>query len=519
MTRVRGAGRSVRVGVLALLCVLLSDRESRGQSMDPARMSADSLLHSPVASPLLPSDHWAVRAARRADAAGLAPGILPPAGSASRYLVGVALLQAAQATSSRSYPLGDLAQEWYERYVEEYPEMTLLLRGAPLGVDLLGSAAGAEYVTGSGRSAPGKGEAPFQTGASPLPDPIGGSLRLRVAAAVGNHLSVDVAPELDRAGFRLAGGDLRLAWNAWHLAVGREAVGYGWARNGGVVLSGAVPLDRVAIATARPLALPGVLGLLGSATFHTFLSQLPEERHPGSPVLWGMSGSLRPHPRLLLAVHRAAMIGGERGEGPVTVGSILRTLVGKHAGVENQIVSGEVRYRLPTDGVVPLSAYCEWGAEDSAGAVMQVPGAVCGLLLPAVPGLPALAVGVERAYFGSSCCGNPPWYRHWAYPGAWSGSERPLGHPVGGSGTEWLGYTETSLLDARLHLQGRVFARERFEENLFVPGRDGASRGFEADVVWKVGSPVEVRIQTGVEAGTGWSERWLGLGAYILFNS
>src|SRR5690606_1243413 len=96
---------------------------------------------------------------------------------------------------------------------------------------------------------------------------------------------------------------------------------------------------------------------------------------------------------------------------------------------------------------------------------------------PAVPGMESTSVGVEYTEFAASCCGNPEWYRHWSFPGSWATGDQPLGHPLGGHGSELLLLTETHLLDARLRLHGRFFVRERGIENLYVPGREGRSRG------------------------------------------
>ena len=47
---------------------------------------------------------------------------------------------------------------------------------------------------------------------------------------------------------------------------------------------------------------------------------------------------------------------------------------------------------------------------------------------------------MEYAHFAHSCCGNPPWYRHKQFPGSWALRDVPLGHSLGGEGTEWLGF-------------------------------------------------------------------------------
>jgi hypothetical protein len=312
------------------------------------------------------------------------------------------------------------------------------------------------------------------------------------------------------------------------LSVGAEPVGYGPAAGGGIVLSGAAALPRVEVQTTRPVTLPGILRVLGPASFHSFLTRLDERRHPGDPYLWGMRAALRPHPRLTVGVNRASIFGGDSVATPVDFESVGKMLLGiLSPGFENQVVAADFRYRLPTEAVLPVTLYLEWGADDAAGAWWDVPGRVFGAYVPAVPGLEALAVGAEYTSFATLCCGNPGWYMHSALPGGWAAEGAPLGHPLGGEGREFLLYSHADLADARLRLDARAFRRDRGREgydmyphagNLYAPERAGTSTGVQAGGSWRLTRGTELRLSALREVGRGgWRSHELDLNASLIF--
>jgi hypothetical protein len=138
-----------------------------------------------------------------------------------------------------------------------------------------------------------------------------------------------------------------------------------------------------------------------------------------------------------------------------------------------------------------------------------------GVLIGAVPGVPALAVGAERATFAGHCCGNPPWYRHSALP--WMDRRIPLGHPLGGQGNEWLAYARADLAAARLRLEARAFRRVRGPENLYAPTRLGRSLGGGLDVAIRPYAAVEAFAGGAVEDGAGWRERSIQAGVRVRY--
>lgn len=474
-----------------------------------ARLAAPAAAQG-QASPLLPPEHWAVEAVWRIEALGLVPGYLAAERSIPRAAAGEVLRAAAEEARTEDAPWADLAADWVARFEEEFPETAAFADGA--GPRLLGSAAGVGYRHRRGAVSPGLGEfAPEVTGPAPLADLDEGWIAAEVAARVAAPLTLSATPRLGTEGAELRRWEADLAWRNWALVAGRGEVGYGVARGGGVLLSGEGAIDRLALVTARPFHFPGFLRRLGPVAFHTFVGLLPGDRHPGDPVLAGVRLSGRIHPRITLAGQRAALIGGSATGKPVTAEGLWKALIGQYGGIEDQIASVEARVHLPTEAFLPASLHCEWGAEDTAGGFTDVPGVLCGALLPSLPGLPAVAAGVERAYFGARCCDNPPWYRHKNFPGSWALEEETLGHPLGGEGSEWLGYLRGSALDARLRAEGRAFRRERSGENLFVPGREGDSFGLAGEAAWRFRPDSEVALAAFREAGEGWSEARLAL--------
>jgi hypothetical protein len=243
--------------------------------------------------------------------------------------------------------------------------------------------------------------------------------------------------------------------------------------------------------------------------FETFLSRVENGDMITDPWLWGARGSVEPHGRLTIGVNRAAMFGGE-GNAPVTVRNVLLTLVGEHAGPQgefaNQLLSADVRWRPPL-GTLPLEVYAEWGIDDSSGGYWRSPAVLAGIHLAAVPGAPALSLGIERTSFAAASFKNTMWYRNVWLRGGWTHDRRVLGHPLGGHGTEWLFHGGVDALDARLRVDGGVALRERAQENLFAPERTGRSTATSLDVTYRVARWIDLAGGLRYEDGAGgWSE-------------
>ncbi|HUE97412.1 MAG TPA: capsule assembly Wzi family protein, partial [Longimicrobiaceae bacterium] len=425
------------------------------------------------------------------------------------------LLRQALLESEAADPVVPLLTAWIENLEEEYPGFSSAEPEGRWPAIAAAAEMGADGRTGV--ASPGFGEfPPDRTGATPLSD--------RTTALAAGDLSVRLPPgvwaasrgRLDVDGFRVERLDVLSGRAPFSLTVGRGAAGYGFANGGSVVLSGTAPLDRIDVSTTRPFRLPAPLAGLGTISLNTFVGQLREARHVDRPFLWGAKVSLRPHSRLTLAIHRAAMFGGDDGD-PITAKRLLDMIIGRVAGVgfENQVVSVEGILRLPTESVLPLSIYMEWGAEDAAGAWWDVPGRVIGGYVPTVPGLAQVSLGVEYASLAPSCCDNPEWYRHWSFPGSWVRWDQPLGHSLGGHGTEWRTYADVQMPSLRIVADGAAFRRSRGYENLFVPGRDGTSWGAGAGLRWRPAGSSEIFGSAAIEEGDRWRERSFNLGARL----
>ena len=267
--------------------------------------------------------------------------------------------------------------------------------------------------------------------------------------------------------------------------VGRRAPAYGPGRSGGLILSGAVPLDGGGVGLIEPVGLPGFLEALGPMDLEVALARGSRNGDITAPWLLVGRGTLAPGAGFTLAVNRGLMFGGD-GAASVTPRLLLLVLAGAHARDDdgevvpfsNQIASAEVAWR----GRVarwPLFAYLEWGMEDNSGAWIRSPGVVSGVEV-AHPERP-LRVGLERTYL-SGVTGHGIWYRHSVYREGWSDRGRLLGHPLAGPGTEWL-------LHGALHQQpardggGRwevelgFRTRDRLPQNSYAPALQGRSYG------------------------------------------
>jgi hypothetical protein len=140
-------------------------------------------------------------------------------------------------------------------------------------------------------------------------------------------------------------------------------------------------------------------------------------------------------------------------------------------------------------------------------------GLVAGLELAALPAVPDIGVGLEHAAFPGHCCGFPPWYRHSALP--WIEDRAPLGHPLGGAGSEWLLHSRADLLGARLRVDGRLLRRNRTADNLFAPMRLGRSTGAELTLEWTPAGVFGLYGYGSLEQGNDWHQSEVSAGMKV----
>lgn len=511
------------------------------------------------ASPFVPADHWSIDAVRRLAAFGLigstdydranrTPTLrqvaraLAAAAAAADERAGSAAGSAASAhpaaradarTRSDAAPARTgvasrdaalrLARAYRDRFREEFPATTRALADSLRdGLRRLDGSVRAGLIVREGRVLAGAGYENDEDWSGPvaLGDVQSAAVSTRLAAAFFPSLAVVVVPARDGERWTLAEGYATVVWRSLGIWAGRRTIGFSSAHSGGIVLDSRVPFDGAGIYLSDPVTLPWFLDVLGPIHLETFLTQVDESGPVDRPWMWSSRAALAPHPRLEIGIVRAAMFGGE-GENALSLRNLAYVIIGKHAGAgsqfDNQIIALDVWYRPPL-GDVPLTAYLQWGFEDSAGAWRDTPGIVAGVEVAGLPGLPELALGIERASFSASCCGNPIWYRHWWFDGGWTDGGVPLGHPLGGHGSEWLGWGRADLDAARIRLVGSLFLRDRGEENLFAPDRAGRSFGGAAGLALRLAPRFELDIHGAIETGAdGWKESRAFAGGRIFF--
>lgn len=480
---------------------------------------------TPRPAPALPQDHWAVHAASRAEALGLVDLYLPPQRSVSITVVGAALREAALRAPTEAPHLAGLTRGWRDRFTEEFSEWDSPAAGRPA---LLDGDLRVGYRSHSGSVAPASRLFTSRIDPTPLPDVDTPVLASTLTGTAGSHLYASAEPVLRDDGLTVPRWTVGAGLGGVTVSAGAFHVGFGPGRGGGIVLSGAEPHTGIELRTDEPFRLPGFLAALGPVSLDAFLSRMDEPRHPGHPFFWGMRGAIRPHPRLTVALNRASIFGGDSISGRMTPLTVAQMLVGMLShDFENQVVAAEFRYRAPTESVLPVTLYLEWGADDAAGGWWDVPGRVFGAYVPALPGAPQLSLGGEYTLFAALCCGNPSWYTHGGQIGGWSGREHSLGHPLGGEGRELLLYGGADLVESRLRIDGRAFVRDRGTRgydvewhragNQFVPHRAGRATGLGIGLFWRAAPRVETRITATREAGRSWREQGLSANVSWLF--
>ena len=515
MRRRRTAARRSRMLARAVLTLVVS-----GLVVTP--LAAQRPAVSAV-SGFLPPNHWAADAARRLEALGATAGLDFGGRAIGIDELALVLHELSSGERRASPKVVELARSYALRLAEEYPRVgEFLPKFERRRVRVIGASIVGGFLERDGAVSTGSGYADTPGDPPPVP-PVprrdysrlvgGGAATVALLSFVGVH--ADAIAGADQWQLREAYGIG--SWRKLGAWAGRRAIGYGYGDGGGIVLSGEVPFDGAGVFLTAPVVLPWILRYVGPVRFESFLSRVHGVPSAPHPWFWSARGTVAPHPRLTLAANRGAMFGGNQRINGL---ALFQLLVGRHAdgsAFENQVVSVEARYNLPLRAM-PATLYVEWGFEDSAGAWRDEPGVLAGVFVPAVPGAPTVSLGVESVAIFESCCGNPRWYRHWLFSQGWTERGVPLGHPLGGRGTEWRLYAHGDLLDARLRLRGAALYRERGVENLYYPVRDGRSVGGTARAELRARSRADLVGAGSFETGRGgWRESSAMLGMRLLF--
>src|SRR5690606_29567174 len=160
--------------------------------------------------------------------------------------------EASRNARGRGEAIEALAEGWRVRLLQEFGGLTPG-EGAMPDVQLLGLRGRAEVMTGVDRRAPGRGEVfPFRTGALPIADEELATVEAEAFLALGRRVGVQIAPRLRGSDAELPRVDLVVGAGSWTLAAGRQPVGFGKARPGGMVLGGTASIDRIEVKSGRP---------------------------------------------------------------------------------------------------------------------------------------------------------------------------------------------------------------------------------------------------------------------------
>jgi hypothetical protein len=297
---------------------------------------------------------------------------------------------------------------------------------------------------------------------------------------------------------------------------GRRRLHYGAGRGGALVLGSGTSVapdlahrmfatvDGIGLQVREPFHFPWFLRTLGPTRVEVVAGRLPRNGLVDAPyVVFGRLTGMPFTRRLTLGVNRGAIFGGEGH--PITLRNLGGLLIGLHnAGFDNQVFSVVVRFRPPL-GPLPLELYYEGGMDDTAGGFTDVPAAVAGFDIAALPGLNAVAAGIEHSQYARFCCGNTIWYRNVFSRGSWADEGRLFAHPLGGHGREWLAHVRLDLPQHGLLVRGEAFTRRRGAENLYAPERQGRSSGGSVGIEYGPGTGTVVRLEAGYEDGERWT--------------
>jgi hypothetical protein len=485
-------------------------------------LAAAASAHAQRAPVFLEPDHWAWDAVRRLSVAGVAPPASDPMEASVTY-------QHARTVFAHAAAVADsLGRRDLARLARGY-RLMLVAEADSAGV-LADVRLGAGWTASRGEALGGEGffKGHDWVGTQPLPSSN------HPAAALGAHGHVQ-----EWLSWQVHGGYLADQWvipavsagvafgpfDAW---AGRRRLHYGAGRGGAIVTGGGFnapaafahrtldTFEGIGLHVREPFRFPWILRFLGPARIEVVGGRISRNGLVDNPYL--VFGRLTASPfsdRFSLGVNRGAVFGGD-GNG-ITLSRLMGVIVGLHNyGFEDQVISGVMRYRPPLV-IVPLEFYLEFGADDTAGALTDVPTYIYGLDVAAVPGLPALGVALEHTRYSGSCCGNPPWYRNVFFRGSWSDEGQLFAHPLGGHGYEWLAHARLDLPHRGLLLRGEAFRRWRGHENLFAPEREGLSLGAAVSLEVRRGNSV-LRAEGGYEDAVSWSRHHLSVTASHRFR-
>jgi hypothetical protein len=475
-----------------------------------------------AASPFLPSSHWAVAVTRRLAALDLAdPDFGWGDGSLTILAVGRVLHDAPAIAQRKHHELESLAEGYWLRFSREFPLTAAKLDPGTVtrDADVAEGWVAAGYSSATGRVYPVRSlDRTRENVAGPFPrsDLSEARLTTNLSFAAGQYLAGSLSPEHRDGDWGLREGYALVNFEKVGIWGGRRAPSFATGAGGGIVINGTAAFTGGGVVLTEPIRLPWLLRYIGAIRYETFLSRLDSNATIPRPWFFATHASISPHPRLLIGVTQAFMFGGE-GVAPFTWNNFKEMFLThglQSAGTEfeNGMASGEVRFRPPIP-LVPLTLYMEWGGDDNHAAWTLFPGRIFGAQIAAVPGIPALSIGLEHAGFSRPCTGcdgchceyYATWYRHYLFKDGWTVDREPIGHPLGGEGSEWLAYGTWDDPASRFRLDARVFRRYRGSYNIYSPDHQGRSIGGQLSTVYRATPNMDFLFTGALEDGkTDW---------------
>jgi hypothetical protein len=488
-----------------------------------------------VTSPILPPGHWAIVAAGRAAILGLTPAELGFGdGSLTQASAGRMLREATEQSVSTLPRIHTAIEADWRRFVHEFPGVAAGLDEEALraprraGPIPFATSVDAGILAVTGRLLPVRSLDRTRENVAPptpLADLDDADIELRTSALLTRYAAADLAAGRKDGSWDVHDWQVTASAHSLGAWVGKRAPDFGPGVGGSVVFDGRAAFTGGGAMLLNGIRLPWLLRSLGVFRGEAFLARIDSSAATRHPWLFASHLTLTPHPRLMLGATQAFMFSGE-GLPPFTFRNFKEMFLThgiKTAGreFENGIAAVEARWRVPLPRV-PTVLYMEWGTDDNHGAWFKFPAVIAGVSLPSLPIAPTMSLGIERASFAAPCssCGGcaceyyATWYRHYVFMDGWTLDRRPIGHPLGGDGTEWLAYARYDDWSRRTRLDVQGFTRDRGRYNLFSPAREGRSVGGRVRASYRLTSSFELHADAEGERGRpGWTASAVSVGA------
>ena len=317
------------------------------------------------------------------------------------------------------------------------------------------------------------------------------ALESRHTAEPERHVALFVQPRLiaasQRAGagststVRLQSGALNFLFGNLSVEGGRDAVVFGQAPSGGLLLSSnAPPLDMIRLSTDRPAKLPWIFGLLGPLRGTAFIADLgPRQNFPHAKLI-GYKLSALLHPQFEFGAQVIDQMGG-RGSPPGPFRDRVYDLMplidifrSSDYQFSNKFAGIDLRWRLPSAAGFELFAD---GAVDDLDArrwrstLLEDAGYIAGVSFSCL--LECGALGVRAEYHQTGI----RYYTHAQFTSGMAQNGTLLGDPLGPRGLG--GYVTIDYTDPRYGTLALGGAFEARSGNVYGAASTGPEdRGF-----------------------------------------